>query len=348
MKQVDTLIVGFGLAGLAYAETLRQHHRSFHIIDQAKGGSSIIAAGIYNPTVLKRFNMTWKGEEFHTTALPFYKAIEKRFSKQFIYPYPILKLFSQAADHNQWSVASDREGLSNFLDPKINKDILNGIKSPLGYAIVNHCGRIDTTALIKTYTASISTQITQTAFDHSKMTVSDSHITYEDITAKRVVFCEGYAMVHNPFFNQLPLVGSKGQILIINAPKLKLDNILKGPIFIAPLGKDKYWAGASFEQEDKSLSITAEGAQWLNDKINRMIDVPYTVEKQITHIRPTVKDRRPLLGTHDQHTNLHLFNGMGSRGVLTAPTAAKWLFNHIEGKENLSKEVDINRFEKID
>ena len=348
MKQVDTLIVGFGLAGLAYAETLRQHHRSFHIIDQAKGGSSVIAAGIYNPTVLKRFNMTWKGEEFHTAALPFYKAIEKRFSKQFIYPYSIIKLFSQAADHNQWSVASDRVGMSNFLDSKINKDLLKGIKSPLGYATVNQCGRVDTTALIQAYAASISTQITQASFDHSKMKVSRAQITYEDITAKRVVFCEGYAMVNNSFFNQLPLVGSKGQILIINAPELKLESILKGPIFIAPLGNDKYWAGASFEQEDKSLSITAKGAQWVKEKIDRMIAVPYTVEKQITHIRPTVKDRRPLLGTHDQYSNLHLFNGMGSRGVLTAPTAAKWLFNHIEGQENLPKEVNINRFEKID
>lgn len=347
MKQVDTLIVGFGLAGLAYAETLRQHHQSFHIIDQAKGGSSVIAAGIYNPTVLKRFNLTWKGEEFHTAALPFYKAIEKRLSKQFIYPYPILKLFSQAADHNQWSVASDREGMSNFLDPEINKDVLKGIKSPLGYATVNQCGRVDTTALIQAYAASISTNITQTSFDHSKMKVSSSQITYEDVTAKRVVFCEGYAMVHNPFFNQLPLVGSKGQILIINAPELKLESILKGPIFIAPLGNDKYWAGASFEQEDKSLSITTEGVQWLKDKIERMIDVPYAVEKYITHIRPTVKDRRPLLGTHDQYPNVHLLNGMGSRGVLTAPSAAKWLFNHLKGQENLPKEVDINRFEKI-
>ena len=248
MKLVDTLIVGFGLAGLAYAETLRQHHRSFHIIDQANGGSSIIAAGIYNPTVLKRFNMSWKGDEFHAIALPFYKAIEKRLSKQFIYPYPILKLFSQTADHNQWSVASDREDLSNFLDPKINKVVLKGIKSPLGYATVNRCGRVDTTTLIQAYAASISKQISQTKFDHLKMTVSNSYITYEDITAKRVVFCEGYGMVHNPFFNQLPLVGSKGQILIIYAPELKLDSILKGPIFIAPLGKDIYWAGASFEQ----------------------------------------------------------------------------------------------------
>ena len=348
MKQVDTLIVGFGLAGLAYAETLRQHQHSFHIIDQANGGSSVIAAGIYNPTVLKRFNMTWKGEEFHSAALPFYKAIEKRLSKQFIYPYPIVKLFTQIADHNQWSVASDKVGLSNFLDPKIKKDALQGIKSPLGYAIVKQCGRLDTTALIQAYSASISTQITHASFDYSKLKLSPSYITYEDITAKRVVFCEGYAMVNNPFFNQLPLVGSKGQILIIDAPELKLGSILKGPIFIAPLGKDKYWAGASFEQEDKSLSITAEGAQWVKAKIDRMIDVPYIVDKQITHIRPTVKDRRPLLGTHGQYSNVHLLNGMGSRGVLTAPTAANWLFNHIAGQEILPNEVNINRFEKID
>ena len=79
-----------------------------------------------------------------------------------------------------------------------------------------------------------------------------------------------------------------------------------------------------------------------------MIDVPYTIVQQITHIRPTVKDRRPLLGTHNQYTNLHLFNGMGSRGVLTAPTAANWLFKHIDGQKSLPEEVDINRFEKMD
>ena len=40
-------------------------------------------------------------------------------------------------------------------------------------------------------------------------------------------------MVNNPYFKQLPLVGSKGQILIIKAPELKSQAILKGPIFIA-------------------------------------------------------------------------------------------------------------------
>ena len=348
MKQVDTLIVGFGLAGLAYAETLKQQGHSFHVIDQAQGGSSVIAAGIYNPTVLKRFNMTWQGEALHTAALPFYSAIEERLSKQFIYPYPIVKLFAQTAEHNQWMVASDRSGLSSYLDPKIYNNSILGVKAPLGYAKVKHCGRLDTTALIQAYKNCISAHLTTSSFEYSKLNITPSYLTYGEIKAKHLVFCEGYAMINNPYFKDVPLVGSKGQILIIDAPELKLETILKGPIFIAPLGGDKYWAGASFEQQDKSLNITAEGAKWIKDKIERMIDVPYTIEKQITHIRPTVKDRRPLLGTHKKYKNLHLFNGMGSRGVLTAPTAASWLFKHINGQEALPKEVNINRFEKKD
>ena len=347
MKQIDTLIVGFGLAGLAYAETLRLNNRSFHIIDQAEGGSSIIAAGIYNPTVLKRFNMTWQGAKFHAAALPFYQAIEQRLSHKFLYPLPVLKLFSQAANHNQWVVAADRDGLSNFIDPTIFTTPLRGINTPYGYAKVNHCGRLDTTALIDTFQKSVAEHITKDLFDYSSLSITTNQITYKNLSAKRIVFCEGYAMVNNPYFFKLPLEGSKGQILIIEAPQLKLKTILKGPIFIVPLGGDKYWAGASFERQDKTLQVTSQGEQWLKDKIDRMINVPYSIKKHITHIRPTVKDRRPLIGTHHKYPNLHLLNGMGSRGVLTAPTAASWLFNHIENKAVLPQEVDINRFEKI-
>ena len=38
---------------------------------------------------------------------------------------------------------------------------------------------------------------------------------------------------------------------------------------------------------------------------------------------------------------------MGSRGVLTAPLAAKWLYDSIHEGIDLPREVDISRFEKI-
>ena len=346
MKEVDVLVVGLGLAGLAYIETLQNNQKSFHVFDQSRGGSSVIAAGIYNPTVLKRFNMTWKGEEFHQFSLPFYAQIAERINTIIDHPTPIYKLFNNQAEHNQWMVAADRKGLSKFLLPTINKDKLSGVKAPFGYAALQHCGRIDTGKLISTYKTSIQSSLSNGTFDYAALETKPGGIRYKDFKAKYIVFCEGYAMVNNPYFNQLPLQGSKGQILIIKAPELKSKAILKGPIFIAPMGEDLYWAGASFEQHDKTLETTEKGKQWLLEKIEKMISVPFTIEKHITHIRPTVKDRRPLLGPHPNYSNVYILNGMGSRGVLTAPLAAKWLYSSIEDGVALMEEVRIDRFQK--
>ena len=108
MKEVDVLVVGLGLAGLAYTETLQQHQKSFHVFDQSQGGSSVIAAGIYNPTVLKRFNMTWKGG-ISSLFLTFYTQLAARLNTVLDHPAPIYKLFNNQAEHNQWTVAADRE-----------------------------------------------------------------------------------------------------------------------------------------------------------------------------------------------------------------------------------------------
>ena len=61
-------------------------------------------------------------------------------------------------------------------------------------------------------------------------------------------------------------------------------------------------------------------------------------------IRPTVVDRRPLVGQHPNHKNMHVLNGLGTRGVLVAPSMAEALYNSIEKSTSLSEEIDINRF----
>ena len=82
MKKVDTIIVGIGIAGVCFAEKLVQNKKSFYVIDNKKTGSSKIAAGIFNPTVLKRYNMTWNGEQFHKNAITFFKNIENKYKKK--------------------------------------------------------------------------------------------------------------------------------------------------------------------------------------------------------------------------------------------------------------------------
>ena len=61
-------------------------------------------------------------------------------------------------------------------------------------------------------------------------------------------------------------------------------------------------------------------------------------------VRPTVKDRRPLIGTHPTYKNLHILNGLGTRGVMLAPAMALDLFDCIEKGKSLDKSIDIKRF----
>ena len=64
----------------------------------------------------------------------------------------------------------------------------------------------------------------------------------------------------------------------------------------------------------------------------------------VAGVRPTVKDRRPLVGRHSEYKNLYMLNGLGTRGVMIAPYVAKELFEFIENDEALDIEIDINRF----
>lgn len=341
-----SIIVGFGLAGLAFAEQLKRSNLSFSIIDSGSGGSSQIAAGIYNPTVLKRFSLAWNADVFHQHAMPFYSDLESKLKTQIVYPAQIHKIFNKRSEHNEWISASDTKKLAPFLDPKIHSNHDDSINATLGYGNVMSSGRVATNHLINSYKSFLSAdEFIEEEFDFKKLKYSDSSITYKDIQAKHIVFCEGFKMINNPFFKNLPLVGSKGEILIIKAPKLKSKAILKGPIFITPIGGDLYWAGATFERNDKTLRCTPEGREWVLNRINKMISTEIEVIEHITQIRPTVQDRRPLLGTHPAYKNIHLLNGLGSRGVLAAPLLSEWLLDYIEGKSMLNSEVDISRFE---
>jgi glycine/D-amino acid oxidase-like deaminating enzyme len=75
-----------------------------------------------------------------------------------------------------------------------------------------------------------------------------------------------------------------------------------------------------------------------------MTSSDYKIIKEEVGIRPSVKDRRPLIGNHKEHKNYFIFNGMGSRGCFMAPLLAKEFIAFTEEHKPLHPEVDLNRF----
>jgi glycine oxidase len=69
-------------------------------------------------------------------------------------------------------------------------------------------------------------------------------------------------MHSNPFFNNLPLDGTKGELLLIKAPKLKLDVIIKSvDIYFAYWQRFIIKLGATYNWEDKTTNIPTEAGK---------------------------------------------------------------------------------------
>ncbi|MBA6155747.1 FAD-dependent oxidoreductase [Tenacibaculum sp. S7007] len=345
--EVDYIIVGLGLAGLALAETLVEHNKSFVVFEDDSQKSSVVAGGVYNPVILKRFTPAWNAHEQLQVAIPFYNQLEERLNIKVDYKFKTKKVFNSIGDENNWFIASDKPMLSHYMNPQIDKNKINGVIGDFGFGELNGTGRIDTVQLINSYKDYLkkSDKLIESKFEYDQLFFSESTIDYKNIKANKVVFCEGFGLKENPFFNHLPLNGTKGETMIIHAPELKIDFLLKSSVFVMPIGDDYYKVGATFNWTDKTSIPTEDGRQELKTKLDKVINVPYTITNQSAGIRPTVKDRRPLVGIHSKHQQLAILNGLGTRGVMIAPTVAKSLFNHLEKGTELEKEIDIKRFE---
>ncbi|MFM2214600.1 MAG: tRNA 5-methylaminomethyl-2-thiouridine biosynthesis bifunctional protein MnmC [Bacteroidota bacterium] len=343
---VDYIIVGSGLAGIAFAETLFQNNKSFVVFDNHSQNSSRVAGGLYNPVILKRFSQVWNANEQLELAEVFYKRIEKKLGVQVDFKLPIYRKFFSIEEQNNWFAASDKPALAPFLSTTLIHKKYAAIEAPFGYGEVLHTGYLDTNIFLDHYLNYLKTNklVKEVKFDHRELITNEEFVAYDGIKARHIVFAEGFGMHANPFFKYLPLDGTKGELFIIKAPDLDLDVIINTSVFILPLGNGLFKVGATYNWEDKSNTPTEEGKQELIDRIKEIISCDFEIVKHFAGVRPTVKDRRPLIGTHSTFRNVHILNGLGTRGVMLAPALALDLYAYIEEGKPLEKAVDIKRY----
>ena len=345
---LDYIIVGSGLAGIAFSETALKHNKTIIVVDNESQNSSRIAGGLYNPVILKRFSEVWQAQEQMALLDQFYIDLELKLGVQVDFKIPILRKFFSIEEQNNWFAASDNKNLAPFLSLDLLKTKYKGIQSPFDYGQVLHTGYVDTALLLDSYKKYLraSNQFLGETFNYDLLEAHDDFVQYKHLQARHIVFAEGFGMHSNPYFNLLPLDGTKGELFIIKALNLDLDVIINTSVFIIPLGNNLYKVGATYNWKDKIDLPTDEGKLELLSKINEILDCDFEVVKHFAGIRPTVRDRKPLVGTHPNHERIHILNGLGTRGVMLGPSMAIALFELIEDQIPLSKEIDIKRFDK--
>jgi len=343
---IDYIIVGAGLSGIAVAQELLKAGKKIKVYENHSQASSTVAGGIYNPVILKRFTLAWNADKQLEIAIPFYKELEEKLNISLVAEMPIYRRFNSIEEQNNWFEAADKPSISKFLDPKLVPSINPCIPSDHSFGKVNHTGIINTELLLTYFRHYLQTfgALEAEEFQHDILHLREDGCEYKGVHAKAVIFCEGYGMKGNPYFNCLPLHGNKGEYIIIKAEDLKLEVAVKSSVFILPLGNDHYKVGATYDNKDTSPQPTDSSKEYLLKKLEAFLKCDFKVVNQVAGIRPATPDRKPLVGKHPEYSNIYCCNGFGSRGVLIAPTIAKQLVGNLINDESIPEEINISRY----
>lgn len=344
----DYIVVGFGIAGMAITFQLKKEGGNVLVIDGKTAKASHVAAGMYNPVILKRFTLPWRSTELLNYANRFYSDLRSYLNIETTLDLPIYRKFHDAEEQNNWFNAIDKPSLSPYLSPELKSNTVQAIDAPHKYGEVLFTGRVLIEEIYKSFREqllSVNAFVSEEV-DYNTIEIDDDIVRINGYLGAKVIFCEGHSMLKNPFFNYLPLSTNRGAYLIVKSRGLKLNVAVKSHYLLLPLGGDIYKFGATYQNH---IQIK-EGAdpdcekEILKQQLDQLIDCSYEVIDFVAGIRPTVKDRRPLVGEHPKYRNLIVFNGLGTRGVTQAPDASKRLLDYLEEDIPLLSDIDISRY----
>ncbi|RYU80797.1 NAD(P)/FAD-dependent oxidoreductase [Hymenobacter persicinus] len=349
MTTYDYLIVGHGIAGATLAYELRRRGRRVLVLDAPNPHSaSNVAAGLMNPVAGKRFALAWRADELLPAARAFYRELEERFQQQFLFEAPILKLFSSVAEQNTMLARSADHPWQHYVEEINPREAPPaGVRQDFGGVWVRGGGYV----AVKEVLAALAAEGRQNGwlrhetFDPRQLVVSPAGVTYAgDVGASRVVFCEGSAAVQNPYFKWLPITPNQGEVLEVQCNGLSEAQVLNKGAYVVPLGEGRFKVGATYRWPPFAAGTTEEARTELSQRLAALTDLPFTVTGQWAGVRPAVRDRKPLLGTHPELPAVSVCNGFGSTGVMLAPRLAAHLADALEGTAELWPEVNILRY----
>jgi len=335
------LVVGQGLAGTLVSHAALQRGWDCHVMDSGQPSASSVAAGMFNPMSFRRIIEVWDARPHLDSMTATYRAFEADLGESFLHFLPILKQIPNAEYAEEWNrkaldspwiepVRSDAEVLQRFPD---------AVPSPgHGYGLVQGGGWLDLPRLIQAWRDRL--------MEEGRFTVGQWSATQaqkaNDDGWDTIIDCRGCGAALDSTAGPLDIRANRGEILTVKpdgsgGASLPDTHILNFGKWTLPTQPGSWRLGASYEWNRIDLDPTPETRVFLMASLRRA--APNTATSMtVRHdvgLRPVSKDRRPAVGPHPTISSLHLFNGLGTRGVLIGPRWSHLLCDSLVGKAQL-------------
>ncbi len=341
----EFLIVGQGLAGSVLSWELMKRGKSVTIIDKdAPYNSSKAAAGLYNPITGRKMVKTWLADELFENIIPYYDQLQTEFNALFHHKKSIYRPFINQEEQNDWMGRWGDDNYSKFIQNVHQSSISRpGVQDPFGGLELKNTGYVDLPAMLTAFRDYFETKgnIRLELFNHSLLTIGGGYITYQDIRARSIIFCDGVGALENPFWKHLKFHPVNGDVLDIDTV-IDSNLIINRGVFIIP--KNGYsTVGSSYNHQELGWTPNDKDLERILEKLKGIFKGNFRILNRRAGTRPATFDRRPFVGFHPEHPEIGIFNGLGTKGVSLAPYFAEKFVDHMLKGSNLPEQVLVTR-----
>jgi glycine/D-amino acid oxidase-like deaminating enzyme len=345
---LDYIIVGNGLAGSLIANELLKAGKSVKVFDDPKKqSSSSVAGGMFNPVTGKYLAKTWLDDQLYPFLLKFYRNLEEETQLNFLHQTDIFRPFSNLENKVHFLKQIEKNELQAHITViESNNSFEKHIKAPFGGLLTKSAGWVNVPLLLTGIDKILekSNCIIDQSFDFEKLVIEENQVSYDNLKAKNIIFCEGYYVKDNPFFNWLPFNPVKGELLVGKIKDYDISQIINQGKWIIPLGNQKVRIGATYSWHELDFLPTSVGQENILIETKKFLTTDIEIESQAAGVRPSTKDRRPIIGAHPKHKNLFIFNGLGTKGVSVAPFFVNQFLDLLFFQKDIHPETTIDRF----
>ena len=329
------------MAGACAAHYLSRYTR-VTLLDTARpaAGASGVAAGIATPFAGQRARPACQ----HAQAMEALRAVLEA-ARQVPDTQGLLR---PAADAQQARVfqerASEHAEALTWLTAEAAQSHWPDVQADLGALWVREARALDVAAFVEKLIAASSIETRFGANGHlTSLEMEQGWMGgLSDVVAGAdlAVLCTGASLPG--VLQRLPLHRVKGQIITLYAPNLahRLPPIA-GAGYLVPDG-DTVVVGSTFEHVFTDTAPTEAGMALLREKAMALVPALHDAPLQAARagVRTTVPGvRRPLLGPITRSGRVWVFNGLGARGLLTAPLLASRLPLYLSNTDAIPSEI---------
>jgi len=319
------------------------------IDDNNEDSSSKIAAGIINPVTGRRYAYTWMIDDVMPFAIQCYEEIESELGIKLAYSKSIIDFFPSPQMLNAFAdrLMENDTYLHSYPDQNHFNQYFN---YDFGCGEIKPAYTVHLQLLLSSWKKKLNElhSVSEQKFNVNELKIDKDFISYQNIAAQKIIFCEGTDGVNNPWFQPLPYAPNKGEALIIECNELTSEHVFKKGLMLAPLPDENiYWVGSNYQWEFENDQPSQQFYQHATSVLNGWLKKPYKVLAHKAAVRPATLERRPFVGFHPQFQNVGILNGMGTKGTSLAPFFAHQLVQHLVYSFPIVPQADVHRFTRI-